>query len=190
MTGRLVGYARVSTGQQDPAMQVAALKAAGVDGRRIYTDVMSGRRDDRPGLRRCLAALQEGDTLVVWKLDRLGRSVQHLVKVVNDLSSRGVGFRSLTESIDTTTNGGRLIFHVFAAIAEFERDLIAERTQEGLKQALANGHKPGRPRALTGEQAALARQMHEDGKPVAQIARVLGVSRPTIYRVTGAGQAA
>jgi DNA invertase Pin-like site-specific DNA recombinase len=120
---------------------------------------------------------------VVWTLDRFGRSLQHLVQVVNDLRERGVGFRSLTESIDTTTNGGKLIFHIFAAIAEFERGLIEERTQAGLDAARAKGHHGGHPRALTPAQTAHARKMFADGDTVATIARVLGTSRPTIYRV-------
>src|SRR4051794_34909550 len=123
--GHLLGYARVSTSEQDPALQQDALSAAGCA--RVYTDVASGVRDDRPQLERLLDRLEAGDTVVVWRLDRLGRSLRHLIETVTALQARGVGFRSLQESIDTTTAGGRLIFHVFGALAEFERDLIRDR---------------------------------------------------------------
>jgi DNA invertase Pin-like site-specific DNA recombinase len=162
-TGRLIGYARVSTTGQQVGMQTDALRAAGVAPKDTYTDVgVSGKLADRPGLAKCLKRLEPGDTLVVWKLDRLGRSLPHLVETVNALAARGVGFRSLTEAIDTTTNGGKLIFHIFAALAE--------------------GHRSGRPRAMTPEQVKQARKMFADGESVAAIARVLGVSRPTVYR--------
>lgn len=177
---KTIGYARVSTSEQDPQLQLDALKAAGC--KRIYQDKASGKLTSRPGLDKALAALQPGDTLTVWRLDRLGRSLIHLVEVVNGLRERGVQFRSLTESIDTTTAAGELIFHVFAALAQFERKLIIERTRAGLEVAHANGHKAGRPRALTPEQAGQARKMRADGDSVAKIARVLGCSRPTLYR--------
>jgi DNA invertase Pin-like site-specific DNA recombinase len=180
--GRLTGYARVSTDGQDLQLQLDALKAAGAAERDIYTDTASGARDDRPGLTAALSALQPGDTLVVWKLDRLGRSVQHLVNTVTDLGKREIGFRSLTEGLDTTTNGGRLVFHIFAALAEFERGLIRERTMAGLQVARAKGHRSGRKPRLTPEQVRHARQMRQDGQSVAAIARVLGVARPVIYR--------
>jgi DNA invertase Pin-like site-specific DNA recombinase len=179
-----IGYARVSTKDQDPQLQIDALKAAGVDGRQIYTDVgVSGKLASRPGLDKALAKLKPGDTLVVWKLDRLGRSVQHLVNTVCALRDRGVQFRSLTESIDTSTNAGELIFHLFCALAQFERGLIEERTQAGLEVARANGHRSGRKPVLSAEQASQARKMHAAGDSVATISRVLGVSRPTLYRV-------
>ncbi len=181
--GRQIGYARVSTADQDMTLQVSALEEAGVAREDIFTDQgVSGSRAQRPGLDACLAALQPGDTLVVWKLDRLGRSVKHLVDTVTDLGSREIGFRSLTEGMDTTTNGGKLIFHIFAGIAEFERGLIRERTMAGLEVAKAAGHRSGRKPRLTPEQAALARKMHAEGSSVAGIARVLGVARPIVYR--------
>jgi DNA invertase Pin-like site-specific DNA recombinase len=177
----LHGYARVSTADQHPEIQENALKEAGCE--RIWTDHgVSGKLASRPQLDACLAALQPGDTLVVWKLDRLGRSVQHLVTVINDLQERKVGFKSLTEALDTTTNGGRLIFHIFAAIAEFERGLIVERTMVGLAEAKRKGHYGGHPPGLTGEQAKLARQMIDSGASVAAVARSLDVSRATVYR--------
>jgi DNA invertase Pin-like site-specific DNA recombinase len=189
--GRLIGYGRTSTGGQDLALQLDALKAAGVAEANIYTDHgVSGKLARRPGLDKALAELQPGDTLVVWKLDRLGRSVQHLVEVVNGLGGRKIGFRSLTESIDTTTNGGKLIFHIFAALAEFERGLIHERTVAGLEAAKAKGHHGGRKPRLSPEQVQAARKMHTDGKNITEIARVLGVSRPIIYRALEAQEAA
>ncbi|EQD74022.1 resolvase domain-containing protein, partial [mine drainage metagenome] len=130
IAGHLVGYARVSTSDQDTALQRDALHAAGVA--KVFEDVASGAKADRPGLAAARAYLREGDTLIVWKLDRLGRSLPHLVQTVTELAQRGVGFRSLTEAIDTTTPNGRLVFHLFAALADFERDLIRERTRAGL----------------------------------------------------------
>ena len=178
---RLIGYARCSTRDQRPELQAEALTTAGCE--RIWTDKgVSGKLASRPELDKCLAALRPGDVLVVWKLDRLGRSVQHLVQVINDLRERGVGFRSLTESLDTTTNGGMLIFHIFAAIAEFERGLIVERTMAGLETARAKGHKGGRRRALTDEQTRQAKMMLEADPNVAAVARAFGVSRAAIYR--------
>jgi DNA invertase Pin-like site-specific DNA recombinase len=136
-----VGYARVSTLEQDPALQRDALAAAGCT--KMFEDRASGARADRPGLGQALAFLREGDVLVVWKLDRLGRSLVHLVETVGSLAARGVGFRSLTEAIDTTTPGGRLVFHLFAALGQFERDLIRERTRAGLAAAAARGRRGG-----------------------------------------------
>jgi DNA invertase Pin-like site-specific DNA recombinase len=182
-TGRLVGYARVSTKLQDSALQLDALAAAGVPKPLTFTDQgVSGKLTSRPALDKCLAALREGDTLVVWKLDRLGRSVQHLVETVNGLAARGVGFRSLTEGIDTTTNGGKLVFHIFAALAEFERGLIQERTLAGLEAARERGHHGGRRPVLSPEAVKAAASMHAAGQPIAAIARTLKVSRPVIYR--------
>ncbi len=177
----LLGYARVSTGAQDLALQHDALNAAGC--LRIFEDTASGALDDRPQLAELLDHLREGDTLVVWRLDRLGRSLRHLIDTVTALADRGVGFRSLRESIDTTTPGGRLVFHVFAALAEFERDLIRERTHAGLAAARARGRVGGRKPSLTPKQIQVARQMHEaKDSTVTEIAKVLGVSRATIYR--------
>jgi DNA invertase Pin-like site-specific DNA recombinase len=142
--GMLVGYARVSTEDQNLDLQKDALQKAGCE--KLFTDVASGAKDERAGLAEAIAFLRPGDTLVVWKLDRLGRSLKHLIETVTALQARKVGFRSLQESIDTTTSGGKLIFHVFGALAEFERDLIRERTQAGLQAARARGRKGGRPR--------------------------------------------
>src|SRR5258707_723528 len=141
----LVGYARVSTEDQTLDLQKDALTKAGC--RRIFTDVASGASTERKGLDQALDHLREGDTLAVWRLDRLGRSLPHLIETVTTLEGRGIGFKSLTESIDTTTSGGKLIFHIFGALAEFERNLIKERTQAGLEAARARGHLGGRPKA-------------------------------------------
>ena len=143
----LLGYARVSTAGQQPQLQVDALDRAGCY--RVFTETASGARTDRPTLEQVLDQLRPGDTLVAWKLDRLGRSLRHLVDTVTSLAERGVGFRSLQEAIDTTTPGGKLVFHVFAALAEFERDLIRERTAAGLAAARARGRHGGRPAVLT-----------------------------------------
>ena len=177
----LVGYARVSTHEQETLLQQDALAAAGCE--RIFADRASGALAERPELTRALEYARQGDTLVVWRLDRLGRSLRDLIETVTALGERGVGFRSLTESIDTTTPGGRLVFHVFAALAEFERDLIRERTQAGLSAARARGRRGGRPPAMSGEQVAVARAMYDSHEhTTAKIAEVLGVSRATLYR--------
>jgi DNA invertase Pin-like site-specific DNA recombinase len=179
--GHLLGYARVSTTDQQPQLQVDALQHAGCY--RVFTETASGARDDRPTLAQLLDQLRPGDTLVVWKLDRLGRSLRHLVDTVTDLADRGIGFRSLQEAIDTTTPGGKLVFHVFAALAEFERDLIRERTAAGLAAARARGRHGGRPSVLTGHKLEVAREMYASGQyTVAAIAEALGVSRASIYR--------
>src|SRR5215210_3684767 len=139
-----IGYARVSTEEQTLALQLDAFTTAGVD--KVFTDTASGAKADRPGLTEALAFARPGDVLVVWRLDRLGRSLPHLIQTLTDLAARGVGFRSLTEAIDTTTPGGKLIFHIFGALAEFERDLIQNRTRAGLTAARARGRKGGHPR--------------------------------------------
>lgn len=176
-----IGYARVSTRDQNLELQKDALQEAGCD--RIHEDYVSGAADERPGLRRALDALRPGDTLVVWRLDRLGRSMKDLVETINELNDEGVGFTSLTEGIDTTTNGGRLVFHIFGALAEFERNLIRERTMAGLEAARARGRKGGRPRKLSRRQLGLAQKMLQDGtQSVSTVADVLGVSRSTLYR--------
>lgn len=176
----LHGYARVSTAGQDPALQDDALRSAGCA--RVWTDVASGARHDRPELDKVLDQLLPGDTLIVWRLDRLGRSLRHLVDTVTALGERGIGFRSLTESIDTTTPGGRLVFHVFAALAEFERDLIRDRTLAGLEAARSRGRRGGRPASMTPAKVRQAERMYADKTPVTEIAAVLGVGRATIYR--------
>src|SRR5918992_4298320 len=181
--GHLLGYARVSTTDQQPQLQVDALTAAGCY--RVFTETASGARADRPVLEQVLDQLRPGDTLVVWKLDRLGRSLRHLVDTVTGLADHGIGFRSLQEAIDTTTPGGKLIFHVFAALAEFERDLIGERTKAGLTAARARGRRGGRKPALTPKQAALAKSMKADPHhSIADICATLGISKRTLYRYT------
>jgi DNA invertase Pin-like site-specific DNA recombinase len=177
----LLGYARVSTLEQNPVLQHDALAAAGCV--RVFTDRASGALDERVELARVLDHAREGDTVVVWRLDRLGRSLRHLVDTITELEHRGVGFRSLSESIDTTTPGGKLVFHIFAALAEFERDLIRERTRAGLEAARARGRNGGRPSVMTAEKLRVARELYEAREhTTAQIARVLGVSRATLYR--------
>ena len=180
----LLGYARISTGDQHPDLQVDALKAAGCY--RVFVDTASGAQAARPALDQLLDQLRPGDTLVVWKLDRLGRSLRHLVDTIAALADRGVGFRSLQESIDTTTPGGKLVFHIFAALAEFERDLIRERTTAGLAVARTRGRKGGRPVVMTKPKVKLAREMYASRQyTVAAIASTLGVSRASIYRHLG-----
>lgn len=176
----LLGYARVSRTEQNPDLQVDALQGTGCV--RVFIDKASGSLSARPELDRVMEQLRPGDTLVVWKLDRLGRSLRHLVNTVTRLAEQQVGFRSLQEKIDTTTASGKLVFHVFAALAEFERDIIIERTQAGLTAARARGRRGGRPSVMSPEKTTAARQMHQSKKSVAEIARVLAVSRATIYR--------
>ena len=181
--GKLIGYARVSTVDQNLDLQMDELKSAGC--REIYTDKVSGSRSSRPGLDKCLERLETGDTLLVWRLDRLGRSLRHLLEMVGDLTERGVGFRSVRDgAIDTTGSTGKLIFHIFAALAEFERDLIRERTLAGLKAARERGRSGGRPR-LRGDhpRVVVANEMHRDEKlSIDEICGTLGISRSTFYR--------
>ncbi len=183
----LIGYARVSTADQTLALQEDALQQVGCE--RIFKDVVSGSSTDRPGLTEALEYVRGGDVLVVWKLDRLGRSLAHLIEVVGQLQGRGVGFRSLQEQMDTTTAGGQLIFHIFGALAEFERALIRERTNAGLAAARARGRVGGRPRRLTPEQVRMAQQLMTSGESSAtQVADALHVSRATLYRALQQGQ--
>src|SRR5512135_3779293 len=183
----LVGYARVSTFEQTLSLQQDALQKAGCG--KIFTDTASGSRTDRPGLDQALAFLRDGeDMLVVWRLDRLGRSLRHLIDTIGGLQERGIGFRSLQESIDTTTSGGKLVFHVFGALAEFERDLIRERTQAGLLAARARGRLGGRPRALDLRTVQIAQGLyHDKTNAIADICRTLRISRATLYRYLKAG---
>jgi DNA invertase Pin-like site-specific DNA recombinase len=175
-----VGYARVSTNDQNLHMQEDALKTMGCE--EIYRDIASGVKTARPGLEDVLAYLREGDTLVVWKLDRLGRSIQHLIETVKSLSKRKIGFQSLQENIDTTTSGGKLIFHIFSALAEFERDLIKERTNAGLKAARARGRLGGRPPLLEEKQVEKMLARYDEQKlTVEEICKIHGVSRPSFY---------
>ena len=184
MTNFKIGYARVSTTQQDEALQLDALERAQVD--RVFIDRASGALTDRPGLTSALECARPGDSIVVWRLDRLGRSLRHLIDVVQDLEQRGVALVSLNESIDTSTPGGRLIFHVFASLAQFERELIRERTMAGLAAARARGRIGGRPTVWTEDKLRTARAMRESGDyDVTSIAKVLGVSRASVYRALG-----
>ena len=176
----LLGYARVSTADQNPDLQLDALNAAGCF--RVFTDHASGALTDRPALAACLDHLRPGDTLVVWRLDRLGRSLPHLLSTVNDLATRDIGVRSLSEALDTTTATGRLTLAVFGALAQFERDLGRERTIAGLAAARARGSQPGRPKRLTADRLEVAQQLIDSGKPVTEVARTLGVGRSTLYR--------
>lgn len=175
----LIGYARVSTTEQDTALQTDALRKAGCG--RIFDDIVSGAKADRPGLTAALEFLRDGDVLVVWRLDRLGRSLPHLIEVISALEARGVGFRSLTENIDTTTPGGRLIFHVFGALGEFERDLIRERTKAGLAAAAARGRKGGRKPVVTEDKLQRARDHIANGLNVREAAARLKVSKTSLY---------
>lgn len=178
----LIGYARVSTGDQTLDLQKDALNAAGCE--QFFTDTISGAKADRPGLNQALDYVRSGDTLVVWRLDRLGRSLQHLIETVEALEKRGVGFKSLTEAIDTTTPAGKLVFHIFGSLAEFERSLIRERTNAGLAAARARGRKGGRPKKLSAKQIELAKRMHEDRQAdIKTICQTLGVSPTTLYRI-------
>jgi DNA invertase Pin-like site-specific DNA recombinase len=178
----LIGYARVSTQDQTLDLQKDGLAKAGCE--RFFTDVASGSQTDRHGLEEALQFLRENDSLVVWKLDRLGRSLRHLIEIVTALSERKIGFKSVTENIDTTTSGGKLIFHVFGALAEFERDLIRERTQAGLAAARARGRRGGRPKSLAdARKVAIAQALYNDKQnSIVDICQTLRVSRSTLYR--------
>lgn len=189
----LIGYMRVSKADRSQAthLQRDALMEAGVDPAHIYEDQASGKREDRPGLMTCLKALRSEDTLVVWKLDRLGRDLRHLINTVHDLTGRGVGLKVLTghgAAIDTTTPAGKLVFGIFAALSEFERELISERTQAGLASARARGRKGGRPYKMTAAKLRLA--MAAMGKPetkVGDLCKELGITRQTLYRHVSPG---
>lgn len=175
-----VGYARVSTHEQNLSLQIDELKKSGCT--EIFTDKISGAKSDRPGLQKALDFLREGDSLVVWRLDRLGRSLKHLIEVISLFEERKIGFSSLQESIDTTTSGGKLIFHIFGALAEFERNLIRERTNAGLAAARARGRNGGRPRALNGKKIQLAKNLYESRKhQVSEICETLSISKSTLY---------
>jgi len=177
-----IGYASVSKEEQHLALQLDALNQAGCE--RIFEDTITGTKDERFGLTQCLDALRPGDTLVVWRLDRLGRSLRHLIDLITTLDERGIGFKSTTEQIDTTTSSGKLIFHIFGALAEFERNLIRERTIAGLAAARARGKLGGRPRKLPSDgKVHLAKTLyHQKQRPIADICKTLGISRATLYR--------
>lgn len=175
----IIGYARVSTQDQNPELQLDALRGAGCE--QLFQEAASGKFRERPELIACLRSLREGDTLIVWKLDRLARSLKDLVEVVHDLDARGVGFRSLTEAIDTTSSGGRLVFHIFGALAEFEHSLIRERTIAGLAAARARGRKGGRRPVMSKADTRKAAAMLSDPAITkAEVAKHFGISRVTL----------
>jgi len=175
-----IGYARVSTSDQSTYMQKQALKQAGCE--KIFSDTASGVRSDRSGLDNAMIHLRSGDTLVVWKLDRLGRSLQNLIQTIKLLQEEKIGFQSLQESIDTTTSGGKLIFHIFSALAEFERDVIRERTKAGLHAARSRGRLGGRPYLLNLKEIARLKKLYDARKnTVIEICKIFNISRPTFY---------
>ena len=177
----LIGYARVSTQDQTLDLQLDALGKAGCI--KIFTDNASGAKSERKGLHEALNYVRKNDILVVWRLDRLGRSLRDLIDIISQLDARKIGFKSLTESIDTTTSGGKLIFHIFGALAEFERNLIRERTNAGLTAARTRGIKGGRPKSLTDKKAEMARKLYEDkSNSIGEICKTLGISRMTLWR--------
>ena len=179
----LIGYARVSTQDQTLDLQTDALTQAGCE--KLFTDTMSGAKTERPGLQEAMNQLRAGDMLVVWRLDRLSRTLKHLITTVNDLSEHGVGFKSLQEQMDTTTTGGKLIFHIFGALAEFEREIIRERTNAGLQAARARGRSGGRKslQALDPKRVALAKKLYtEQSMPVQEICDQLHIGKSTLYR--------
>jgi len=176
----LIGYARVSTDDQHLNLQHDALQKAGCE--KIYSDQQSGATTERPGLTNVFEVLRRGDTLVIWRLDRLGRSLKHLIHLVEQLDKREVGLKSLQENIDTTTSGGRLVFHLFGALAEFERTLIRERTQAGVNAARARGRQGGRPKLLETNKRELAIRLHRERKhSIAEICTMMGISKSTLY---------
>jgi DNA invertase Pin-like site-specific DNA recombinase len=183
-----IGYARVSTEEQTLALQLDALESAGC--KRIFEDKASGSKQDRPGLTQALDQLREGDVLVVWRLDRLGRSLTQLISTVSGMNERGVGFRSLNEQIDTTTSSGKLVFHIFGALAEFERNLIRDRTHAGLAAARARGRFGGRPaiNSSDGRVQLAAKLFADKTNDLGDICRTLGISRATLYRYVGRAQ--
>jgi DNA invertase Pin-like site-specific DNA recombinase len=176
-----IGYARISTHDQNLSLQKRALKKAGC--RKIFTDIKSGASSDRVGLNQAIEYLRKGDALVVWRLDRLARSLKNLIEIITALQNKKIGLRSLQENIDTTTSGGKLILHVFGALAEFEREIITERTKAGLAAARARGRVGGRPRLMDKKKIALAKAMHRDPKNnIASIYKTLNISKATLYR--------
>jgi DNA invertase Pin-like site-specific DNA recombinase len=174
----LIGYARVSTADQTLDLQKDALQQAGCT--KIFTDTASGAKAERTGLDEALNYVRNGDTLVVWRLDRLGRSLKHLIETITTLNNRNIGFKSITENIDTTTSGGKLVFHIFGALAEFERDIIRERTNAGLTAARARGRNGGRPKSLTGKKAVMLQALYKDKNNT--IDEICNISKATLYR--------
>ncbi len=182
----LIGYARVSTQEQTLDLQTDALERSGCE--KIFTDTTSGAKSERPGLQEAMNHLRAGDTLIVWRLDRLGRTLKHLIATITQLNDTGIGFKSLQENMDTTTSGGKLIFHIFGALAEFEREVIKERTNAGLQAARARGRLGGRPKIQTKDpkKIALARKLYNDASmPVQVICEQLHISKSTLYRYVG-----
>lgn len=179
-----IGYARVSTNEQNLDLQRDALLKAGCDPPNIYADKITGTKAERIGLDQALGKLREGDTFVVWRLDRLGRSLKHLIETVTSLAERSIAFRSLTENIDTSTATGQLVFHIFGALAEFERNLIRERTMAGLQAARSRGRQGGRPKLETkASKVTMAKKLYADkDNSVSEICRTLGISRATLFR--------
>ena len=191
----LIGYTRVSTNEQNLDLQRDALLKAGVSQKDIYTDKVTGVKADRPGLTLAISHLRAGDTLVVWRLDRLGRSLKHLIETVTTLKEQGISFKSLTEHIDTSTATGTLVFQIFGALAEFERNLITERTLAGLEAARARGRKGGRPKLETNpakrKKIEMAKALHDDpSHTIEDICDTLHISRATLYRYVGMGKGA
>ncbi len=180
----LIGYARVSTYDQNLDLQKDALKQAGCE--KIFTDQVSGSKSARPGLDQMMDTLRDGDTVVVWRLDRLGRSLKHLIELVSLFEKNNIGLKCVHDSIDTTTPGGKLIFHIFGALAEFERNLIRERTNAGLKAARARGKKGGRREVLDPKKKQVAVKLYNDKEhSVTEICQMMGISKPTLYRYVG-----
>ena len=178
----LFGYARISTLEQNLDLQKDALKKVGCI--KIFTDTASGAKVERKGLEEALSHLRTGDTLCVWRLDRLGRSLKHLIEIVAKLDEQGIGFKSLTENIDTTTSGGKLIFHIFGSLAEFERNLIRERTQAGLVAARSRGRNGGRPKIFTEQKIQIAKNLYKNKEnSISEICKSLHMSRATLYRL-------
>src|SRR6266702_3960680 len=188
----LIGYARVSTSDQTLNLQKDALEKIGCS--KIFTDVISGSTTERQGLDEAISYVREGDTLVVWRLDRLGRSLKHLIETITALNNRKIGFKSIQENIDTTTSGGKLVFHIFGALAEFERDIIKERTKAGLEAARARGRLGGRPKAKTlntPKKIAMAQALYDNkNNTIEEICKTLNVSRATLYRYLNTGKKA
>ena len=183
----LIGYARISTHDQTLHLQQDALEKAGCS--KIFTDTASGAQAERIGLHEAMQYVRPGDTLVVWRLDRLGRSLTHLIATISNLQERGIGFKSVTENIDTTTIGGKLTFHIFGALAEFEREIIRERTLAGLSAARARGRTGGRPKVLSDKKIAIAQALYNDkNNSIAEICRTLNISRATLYRYIQKGE--
>src|ERR671937_1614753 len=182
----LVGYARVSTNEQTLDLQKDALEKIGCT--KIYSDVVSGAKAERKGLQEALEYVREGDILVVWRLDRLGRSLKHLIETITELNNRKIGFKSIQENIDTTS-GGKLVFHIFGALAEFERDIIRERTNAGLQAARARGRKGGRPKTLTPKKAQMVQDLYRNKEnSIDEICKTLNISRTTLYRYIDTGK--